>query len=103
MNWILLQAMLMANIAPPVELTGWVLDGTEPTHADNWLIEIAYGVIAAGTACENCGGPLGPVAVRSGHWPVKVVADCTGPERHRHRARVRYAGNGLLLEPLSAE
>ncbi|MFI6732531.1 hypothetical protein ACIBI9_06320 [Nonomuraea sp. NPDC050451] len=92
----------MANVTPPVELTGWFLDGTGPTHADRWLIEIAYEVIAADTACEACGAPLGTVVVRSGHWPVKVIANCTNPGRHRHRARVRRSRKGLLLQPLTA-
>lgn len=102
MNWILLQAMFMANVTPPLELTGWVLDDTRPAHADHWLIEIAYEVIAAETTCGACGAPLGAAVVRSGHWPVKVLAHCTGPGRHRHRARVRRSGKGLLLRPLTA-
>ncbi|MFD1935571.1 hypothetical protein ACFSKW_29290 [Nonomuraea mangrovi] len=72
-----------------------------PGAAEKWLIEIIYETVAAETRCTRCGAPLEPPRLRADAWPVRVAARCRGTARHRHRANVSRAPDGLHTEPLA--
>lgn len=70
-------------------------DYPRPTSAESWLIETTYAFIAADLTCGKCGALLGRPRVLARSWPVRITARCTGTRRHRHRADVRRAADGL--------
>ncbi len=95
--------------APPGPVQHRAPGGTPaPTAVDLWLVDVAYGVAAAGTRCTRCGAALGarrrltPSADAAPGWSVSVVVRCRGPWRHRHVATAARPGRDLVLGPLRA-
>jgi hypothetical protein len=78
------------------------------TDLDAELIQLAFEVIAAESACDRCGAPLGRgvhLEPPSGECPPSAVAAiltrCRGWRRHRHLAMVCERSNHLLLGPFA--
>ncbi|MFG6198248.1 hypothetical protein [Nonomuraea sp. JJY05] len=104
MEWIFLPWTLMAYLTRDSDPTGrhWIERNRyePPGAAEKWLIEIVYETVVAETRCTRCGAPLDRPRLRADAWPVRVATRCRGSARHRHRADVSRAPDGLHTGPL---